>query len=119
VVTREQGAALQPDLRPGQRLVSREGDLWRWDGYTAAADAPTAAATRLAERNRLGAWRRRKRRPGLPPKTAKQAFEAARREIGGRHGARPRGAREPAGAAATLETARGSLPPMSAPRRNG
>ena len=39
---------------PGQRLVSREGDLWRWDGFVAAADAPTAAAQRLAEKNRLG-----------------------------------------------------------------
>jgi chromosome segregation protein len=41
-------------LKPGQRLVSRDGDLWRWDGFTAAADSPTAAAKRLAERNRLG-----------------------------------------------------------------
>ena len=40
-------------LKPGQRLVSREGDLWRWDGFTVAADAPTGAARRLAERNRL------------------------------------------------------------------
>ncbi len=28
--------------------------MWRWDGFTAAADAPSAAARRLAERNRLG-----------------------------------------------------------------
>jgi chromosome segregation protein len=41
-------------LHPGQRLVSREGDLWRWDGLTAAAEAPSPAARRLAERNRLG-----------------------------------------------------------------
>jgi chromosome segregation protein len=53
LVPRELGSALQPQLRPGQRLVSREGDLWRWDGFTAAADAPSAAAKRLAERNRL------------------------------------------------------------------
>jgi chromosome segregation protein len=53
IVPRELGAALQPQLLPGQRLVSREGDLWRWDGFTAAADAPSAAAKRLAERNRL------------------------------------------------------------------
>jgi chromosome segregation protein len=45
--------ALRPLLKPGQRLVSRAGDLWRWDGFVAAADAPTAAAQRLAERNRL------------------------------------------------------------------
>jgi chromosome segregation protein len=53
VVDRGQGAALQSALKPGQRLVSREGDLWRWDGLIAAGDAPSAAAKRLAERNRL------------------------------------------------------------------
>ncbi|MCK5549160.1 MAG: chromosome segregation protein SMC [Hyphomicrobiaceae bacterium] len=53
VVSREQGAMLQSSLQPGQRLVSREGDLWRWDGFTAAAEAITPAAQRLAERNRL------------------------------------------------------------------
>jgi chromosome segregation protein len=41
-------------LEVGQRLVSREGDLWRWDGFMAAAEAPTPAARRLAEKNRLG-----------------------------------------------------------------
>ena len=35
-------------LKPGQRLVSREGDLWRWDGFTTAAEAPSPAARRLA-----------------------------------------------------------------------
>ena len=50
---RADGARLQTLLKPGQRLVSREGDLWRWDGYVAAADAPRAAAQRLASRNRL------------------------------------------------------------------
>jgi chromosome segregation protein len=53
VVERGQGADLQPMLMPGQCLVSREGDLWRWDGFTATAEAPTAAAIRLRQRNRL------------------------------------------------------------------
>ena len=53
VVARNVGHRLQPALKTGQRLVSREGDLWRWDGFVAAADAPTAAAQRLAQRNRL------------------------------------------------------------------
>ena len=53
IVAAEDGPVLQKHLQPGQRLVSIEGDLWRWDGYAAAADAPTAAAKRLAERNRL------------------------------------------------------------------
>ena len=54
VVAREEGKRLSARLAPGQRLVSREGDLWRWDGFVAAADAPTAAARLLAEKNRLG-----------------------------------------------------------------
>ena len=40
-------------LKPGQRLVSRDGDLWRWDGFSVAANAPTGAARRLAGKNRL------------------------------------------------------------------
>jgi chromosome segregation protein len=54
IVDKEQGHGLRSALRPGQVLVSREGDIWRWDGFTTAADAPSAAARRLAERNRLG-----------------------------------------------------------------
>ncbi|WP_296417992.1 chromosome segregation protein SMC [Pseudooctadecabacter sp.] len=48
------GPRLQKDLAPGQRLVSLDGDLWRWDGFRAAAeDAPSAAALRLQQLNRL------------------------------------------------------------------
>jgi len=54
VVPAAEGARLQPALSPGQRLVSREGDLWRWDGYAeAASESGSAAARRLAQRNRL------------------------------------------------------------------
>ncbi|MBR9764043.1 MAG: chromosome segregation protein SMC [Rhodobacteraceae bacterium] len=58
VVGPAEGAALQAALRPGQRLVSRDGDLWRWDGYRSGAeDAPSAAALRLEQMNRLEALR--------------------------------------------------------------
>src|SRR5262249_57365306 len=40
-------------LRAGRRLVSREGDLGRWDGFAVAATAPTGSARRLAGKNRL------------------------------------------------------------------
>jgi chromosome segregation protein len=53
VVARADGARHAHDLKPGQRLVSQEGDLWRWDGFAVAAHAPTGAARRLAGRNRL------------------------------------------------------------------
>ncbi len=42
-------------LAPGQMLVSAEGALWRWDGYTVRAGTTTAAAIRLQQRNRLAA----------------------------------------------------------------
>ncbi|WP_409561225.1 chromosome segregation protein SMC [Hyphomicrobium sp. MC8b] len=59
VVEREDGARLQPHLKPGQRLVSPEGDLWRWDGFVAASDGVTPAAQRLAHKNRLAELDRR------------------------------------------------------------
>lgn len=47
------GPGLMHALKPGQRLVTLDGALWRWDGYVSAADAPSPAAQRLAQRNRL------------------------------------------------------------------
>lgn len=54
LVSKADGERLRAELKPGQVLVSQEGDVWRWDGFTAKADAPTPAARRLAEKNRLG-----------------------------------------------------------------
>ena len=53
IVVAADAARLSKLLAPGQRLVSRDGALWRWDGLVAGADAPTAAAQRLAQKNRL------------------------------------------------------------------
>jgi chromosome segregation protein len=55
IVFPDQGKTLQHALKPGQRLVSPRGDLWRWDGYSASADAPSPAAIRLSQKNRLAA----------------------------------------------------------------
>jgi chromosome segregation protein len=55
VVAAERGRDLQTELAPGQRLVSREGDLWRWDGYSIRSGAASAAGARLVERSRLDA----------------------------------------------------------------
>ena len=54
LVDRAEGDRLQSQLKPGMRLVSLEGDLWRWDGFVARADAPRPAAVRLAQKARLG-----------------------------------------------------------------
>ncbi|MFQ5534068.1 MAG: chromosome segregation protein SMC [Sphingomonadales bacterium] len=53
VIEAENGEKLRDRLLPGQRLVTRDGALWRWDGYTAAAGAMNTAAARLEQRNRL------------------------------------------------------------------
>jgi len=47
------GPRLQALAPIGARLVSREGDLWRWDGFTVRAGAPKPAALRLSQRRRL------------------------------------------------------------------
>jgi len=53
IVAREDGDRLQAALSVGTRLVSKEGDLWRWDGFVARADAPRPAAVRLEQKTRL------------------------------------------------------------------
>ncbi|MHB1219369.1 MAG: chromosome segregation protein SMC [Alphaproteobacteria bacterium] len=53
VANSAEGGALSRSLAQGQRLVARDGALWRWDGFTIKAGARTAAAARLAQRNRL------------------------------------------------------------------
>ncbi len=81
VVDKAQGARLQGDLKPGQRLVSVEGDLWRWDGFTAAADAPTAAAKRLAERNRLVALQDESATASAATEKARAKLDEAREAV--------------------------------------
>ncbi|MEG9861154.1 MAG: chromosome segregation protein SMC [Parvularculales bacterium] len=55
LVPREIGVHLQTQLYPGQRLVSQEGDLWCWDGYTANMNASSHSVQRIVARNRLDA----------------------------------------------------------------
>ncbi|MDZ4069277.1 MAG: chromosome segregation protein SMC, partial [Tabrizicola sp.] len=76
-VSREQGFVLQAALRPGQRLVSIEGDLWRWDGFRAGAeDAPSAAALRLQQLNRLVQLKRDLEDVAARAEGARQAHES-------------------------------------------
>lgn len=55
VVAAEDGVALAAKLKPGQRLVSSEGHLWRWDGFKRTPNAPVSAAARLEQQARLEA----------------------------------------------------------------
>ncbi len=53
LVEREDAEALQAELPVGARLVSRDGGLWRWDGYVVWPGAPSPAAARLRQKARL------------------------------------------------------------------
>jgi len=91
----ESGQRLARELKPGQRLVDRSGNLWRWDGYVSRNDARATTSTRLRQRNRLAELGSRIR-----------SAEAAFAEIEAEH----RGAREAAEAAGeTARTARAAL----------
>ena len=82
LVDKADGARLQPLLKPGQRLVSAEGDLWRWDGFRAAAeDAPSAAALRLQQLNRLTDLKRDLEEVNARATGARQAHELLTRRL--------------------------------------
>ena len=53
IVAKENGIKLISKLKYGQCLVSKEGDLWRWDGLVAASKSSSSAAERLQNRNQL------------------------------------------------------------------
>lgn len=73
-----QGDALAARLSPGQILVTRDGASWRWDGLSVAAGAPTAAAIRLKQRNRLAELRQELDAAEDNAAEAREAFEQAR-----------------------------------------
>jgi len=77
VVAKERGAELVSQLKSGQRLVSLEGDVWRWDGFVTAAHAPTGAARRLAERARLVDIENELEQARLDAAARRQALETA------------------------------------------
>ncbi|MEO8883806.1 MAG: chromosome segregation SMC family protein, partial [Devosia sp.] len=86
LVDKATGPALAGKLKAGQMLVSKAGDVWRWDGLVAAADAPSPAAERLAQKNRLAELdaeiedqRRERARHKTSVEELSTALESARR----------------------------------------
>ena len=76
LVDPEDAPRLQPLLKPGQRLVSLEGDLWRWDGFRSwAEEAPSAAALRLEQLNRLEGLKQQMARSTAKVDGARDAHE--------------------------------------------
>src|SRR5437879_7504573 len=81
VIAKERGAELVSQLKTGQRLVSLEGDVGRWDGSVAAAHAPTGAARRLAERARLVDIENELEQARTDAAAKRQALETAETEL--------------------------------------
>ncbi|MGV1829429.1 chromosome segregation SMC family protein [Agrobacterium vitis] len=72
---------LQPDLKPGQRLVTREGAVYRWDGHVTGSEAPSAAALRLAQKNRLKALEEEVDEARIGLEDAEEQLTAARETV--------------------------------------
>ncbi len=81
LVKAAQGKALQAKLKVGQRLVSQDGDLWRWDGYSVRAGTAMAAAARLVERGRLASLSADAEVAGKRSTAAVAELAAASREV--------------------------------------
>jgi chromosome segregation protein len=81
LVTHEQGEALFPLLQTGQRLVSLQGHVWRWDGLQSEAGAPTAAALRLVEKNRLASVELASQAARNESQRLRQVFESAQAAV--------------------------------------
>lgn len=99
LVDRAQGASLVTQLQTGQSLVSREGDLWRWDGFVRTAEAPLTSAEKLEQRAR---------RDALKPEiaAAQSAREAASAE-------RTKASKQLTDAEMTLMAARRNVPELT------
>ena len=75
------GARLMAELSPGQRLVSKAGDLWRWDGFASKAGAPRPAEARLKQRARLAEVQAEIARLAPAAETARVEAESAAKRI--------------------------------------
>jgi len=78
VESEEVGRKLQRNLVPGQRLVDRQGRMWRWDGFTRIAPGPSPAAELLRHKNRLAVLADEITRDEEAGRTAEQSVAEAR-----------------------------------------
>jgi chromosome segregation protein len=101
--------ALAPQLAQGQRVVTRDGALWRWDGYAQRAGTASQAAELLTMRNRLEALEadtRRAREIAAGARTRHSAAQAAGKAAEAADQAARQAGRT---ATAAVETARGEI----------
>jgi len=71
-------AGLSKQLKPGQRLVTKEGHVIRWDGFEISASAETSAAIKLKQQSRLAELIGEIDEASSDVTEAKSAFELAR-----------------------------------------
>jgi chromosome segregation protein len=81
VADAESAERWQSALAPGQRLVTRDGGCWRWDGLRRAPGTPSAAAQRLRQRNRLADLVQEKRKSDGEVAAFAERFGAAQRAV--------------------------------------
>ena len=109
LVDRSEGAALAQRISPGCRLVSREGDLWRWDGFTARAEAKKPAAVRLEQKSRLAEVEAELEALAPVAQLARDALSAARGALADAEAAQKVARREPPACEQRLGQARSVL----------
>lgn len=82
LVKPEDAMRLQADLKPGQRLVSKDGGLWRWDGFRAGAgEVLSAAALKMEQLNRLKRLEGELESAAARSETACRTYEDLRSEL--------------------------------------
>jgi len=74
----EAGYRVQWTLVPGQRIVDREGRMWRWDGFTRIAPGTSPAAELLRHKTRLAVIAEEIAGEEEASRTAEQSAAAAR-----------------------------------------
>ena len=109
LVDRVQGEALSKSIPPGCRLVSREGDLWRWDGFTAKAEAKKPAAVRLEQKSRLAEVEAELEALAPAAQQAREALDAARQALAKAEADQKAARREPPACEQRLGQARAAL----------
>ena len=109
VVDAAAAAGLAALLRPGQRLVTREGALWRWDGFVDAGGRTDAAAARLRARRRAAEVARERDAAMTVLATADSALAAAVAAAGAVNAAEAKARAGRDAAAHGLAEARGRL----------
>lgn len=75
------GDRLAAMLKPGQRLVTRKGDLWRWDGYRRKAGKQASGAVRLEQQNRLDVLETRREGFAEATQRAEASLASARNAV--------------------------------------